>query len=122
MDTDTSNKDTFLNPFGCEETDELLEESKSNLKLYWNGYIKKFNSWTDDNKMFKSAKTYKNKYIAYALWIIGTVMLIYAFWELPFISLYPQSFLRNMSIGSSWVYFGFAIYNKLRLINLLFNY
>ena len=95
---------------GLDENDTLIFESKSKTQLYWNGYIKKLNRYTDESKYMKSFKHYNNAYIAFFLWSIGVVLLIFALTELPSLSLFPKSFLRNISFGSSWIYIGFAIY------------
>ena len=37
-------------------------------------------------------------------------MLFFALWELPFVAIFPKAFLRNLSLGSTWIYTGLAFY------------
>ena len=97
---------------GQDEDDALIFESKAKDNYYCNGCVKRINDYTDDNKWVKGMKNYNNAYIAFAFWTVGIVMLWFAFCELPFLPLFPKAFLRNMSIGSSCVYIGFAIYSS----------
>ncbi|CAI2379748.1 unnamed protein product [Moneuplotes crassus] len=74
-------------------------------------YIPSINtSFFEDNKYVKSLKGYSNWKIAVVLWMLGLVMLFFAMCELPFIAIFPKSFIRNLSLGSTLIYSGMAFY------------
>ena len=93
------------------EEEFLLNNKTSDTGTTTNGYFSKLkNHYSDDNKWVKSLKNYNNPYIAIGLWCVGSILLFMALCEVPFIAIFPKSFLRNMSLGSSCIYTGLAFY------------
>lgn len=93
-----------------DEDDRLITSSDSTNDDLEGQRKQKRNYENDDNKYFKSAKSYHNTKVAIVFALLGVVMLIFAFLGLPLIMLFPGSFLRNMSLGSMFMFLSLAFY------------
>ena len=94
---------------GADEDDSLLTKNDS-LDDIEAGTTDSIKTQSTYREYFESAKTYQNTTVALIMVVLGIIMLLFAGMNLPLVMIFPGSFLRNVSLGSMFIFLALAFY------------